>query len=418
MTGSGSESDPYIIENVTDLQAIEDNLSSYYELGGDIDASATSGWNAGAGFDPILLFTGNFDGKGFTITDLFINRPEVTKVGLFGSTSTGCGFIKNVGIVTCNITGESMVGALIGSQNENADAISDCYSTGTIAATSDDKSVTSVGGLIGLGKPSSMSDCYSTCSVTMTRTGTSALDNISNCGGLIGEVSRYIDITRCHASGNVTATGDDDVDSIGGFIGFNNGPHITECYATGNVVVIAGDDGTSIGGFVGYADNSPPAGDLSDCYARGNVTVTVVDTTQSQDIGGFAGTNHTDSVLDDCYSTGLLTVTALVTDIGGFCGDNFGTITNCFWDTTTSGTATSDGGTGKTTAQMKTRSTFADAGWDFDTPVWYMSGANNGYPAFEVISGGEGAGVLAIVETRLHYVDAYGKERYIMGTAV
>ena len=39
MTGSGTQEDPYIIENVTDLQNIQNDLSAYYELGGNIDAS-------------------------------------------------------------------------------------------------------------------------------------------------------------------------------------------------------------------------------------------------------------------------------------------------------------------------------------------------------------------------------------------
>ncbi|MBA7633357.1 hypothetical protein ES703_40923 [subsurface metagenome] len=49
MTGSGTAAAPYKIYNVTDLQAIGDNLAAYYELANDIDASATSGWNGGAG---------------------------------------------------------------------------------------------------------------------------------------------------------------------------------------------------------------------------------------------------------------------------------------------------------------------------------------------------------------------------------
>ena len=53
MTGTGTFLDPYIIEDVNDLQAMQDDLTAYYELGGDIDASATIGWNAGAGFLPI-----------------------------------------------------------------------------------------------------------------------------------------------------------------------------------------------------------------------------------------------------------------------------------------------------------------------------------------------------------------------------
>ncbi|MGB6872666.1 MAG: hypothetical protein WBE46_00750, partial [Dehalococcoidia bacterium] len=39
------------------------------------------------------------------------------------------------------------------------------------------------------------------------------------------------------------------------------------------------------------------------------------------------------------------------------------TVTNSFWDTQTSGQATSDGGTGKNTTEMKNIATFSGAGW-------------------------------------------------------
>jgi len=42
-----------------------------------------------------------------------------------------------------------------------------------------------------------------------------------------------------------------------------------------------------------------------------------------------------------------------------------GVVGDCFWDIQTSGQAASAGGTGKTTAEMQTASTFLDAGWDF-----------------------------------------------------
>lgn len=53
MTGSGTAGDPYIIYDVNDLQAMKDDLTAYYELANNIDASATSGWNGGKGFEPI-----------------------------------------------------------------------------------------------------------------------------------------------------------------------------------------------------------------------------------------------------------------------------------------------------------------------------------------------------------------------------
>jgi hypothetical protein len=45
-------------------------------------------------------------------------------------------------------------------------------------------------------------------------------------------------------------------------------------------------------------------------------------------------------------------------------GENCGTVSNSFWDTETSGQAISDGGTGKSTAEMKSIVTFTGAGWD------------------------------------------------------
>jgi hypothetical protein len=55
-----------------------------------------------------------------------------------------------------------------------------------------------------------------------------------------------------------------------------------------------------------------------------------------------------------------------MTNVGGLVGERVsGTVSDSFWDIETSGQTTSDGGTGKTTAEMQTMSTFTDAGWDF-----------------------------------------------------
>lgn len=62
--------------------------------------------------------------------------------------------------------------------------------------------------------------------------------------------------------------------------------------------------------------------------------------------------------------------------IGGLVGyGDGGSITSCFWDIQTSGIMASSGGTGKTTAEMKTLSTFTSAGWDFTNET--VNGAND-----------------------------------------
>ena len=58
--------------------------------------------------------------------------------------------------------------------------------------------------------------------------------------------------------------------------------------------------------------------------------------------------------------------------------ENSGSVTGCFWDTQTSGQATSAGGTGKTTAEMQTASTFLPAGWDL-VNIWGIE-ENQTYP--------------------------------------
>ena len=70
-----------------------------------------------------------------------------------------------------------------------------------------------------------------------------------------------------------------------------------------------------------------------------------------------------------------------------------GIIINCFWDTQTSGIISSEGGTGKTTLEMQTQSTFA--GWDFSTPVWVMLRELEDYPrlAWQEVFDGDIAGL-------------------------
>ena len=395
-----------IITDVTELQAMENDLTADYALGNNIDASATSGWNGGLGFEPIgktaSKFTGSFDGKGFTINNLFIDRPTLAGVGLFGLTDES-GEIKNVGIVDCDITGKGATGALVGQHDVVAGKISNCYSTGTVTGHG-----LGVGGLLGTCY-GNIEDCYSTCSVT----GVGGANAISIIGGLVGGLQFELTITRCYSTGAVTVTSDDDIQDVGGFIGSTGNAALKKCYATGDVSVTAGARTREIGGFIGsYLANAP----LANCYARGAITVSAVNTTWGG-IGGFVGiVNDVDSIIDDCYSTGSLTVTGGVPDIGGFCGDNFGTITNCFWDTITSGQATSDGGTGKTTTEMKTLATFTDAKWNF-TSVWSID-AGLSYPVLITTVPTFDPGYLWEYDTRTHLIGANGEEIFFEGALV
>ena len=134
---------------------------------------------------------------------------------------------------------------------------------------------------------------------------------------------------------------------VGGLVGENYAGTISACYASAPVTSSFG----SVGGLVGYNYS----GLISACYATGPVT-------GLSEVGGLVGFNYYGTILAS-YATGRVTG---LSDVGGLVGlSNSIAITRSFWDTQTSGQPSSNGGTGKTTAQMKTKTTFTDAGWHF-----------------------------------------------------
>ena len=132
---------------------------------------------------------------------------------------------------------------------------------------------------------------------------------------------------------------------VGGLVGWNQAT-LSNSYSSGSVT---GD--SRVGGLVG--DNWYYRGILSNSYSTGSVT-------GSTQVGGLVGVNYYGNMTHS-YSTGSVTGS---TQVGGLVGYNTGTVSNSFWDTETSGQATSDGGTGKTTADMQDFDTFSGAGWD------------------------------------------------------
>ena len=89
--------------------------------------------------------------------------------------------------------------------------------------------------------------------------------------------------------------------------------------------------------------------------------------------------------MENCYSTGRIRTYAGGSRTGGLCGFGDGTAVNCFWDTQTSGYSTSIGGTGRTSAQMTTSSTYSTVGWNF-SDLWTMSASYGGYSGYPIFS--------------------------------
>jgi hypothetical protein len=300
-------------------------------------------------------------------------------VGYYNSNS----YNNSDSITNCYSTGNvsadsgSYVGGLVGYYNHSNnyyysdDSITNCYSTGNVNGPSNSQYVGGlvgyleyvvivtncysmgavsgdvyVGGLVGSGGKS-LTNCYSTGAVSGTE----------YVGGLEGISGGISSITNCYSTGAVSGTLNSKY--VGGIVGDNSGS-IIRCSSTGT---ISGSSNSQyIGGLAGH--NSTlffnPVG-ITDCYSTGTVSGT-------QYIGGLVGTNDNGGKITDCYSAGMVSGSS---NFGGLVGydDGSGSVIASFWDVNSSGQSASAGGTGKTTTEMKSLSTFTSAGWNFIT-VW------------------------------------------------
>jgi len=82
----------YEVDNVQELQWMNNDSDNDYVLTSDIDATETQSWNSGNGFDPIGdsgdNFKGSFDGNGYIVENLYIDRSSTDHIGLFGYTDS------------------------------------------------------------------------------------------------------------------------------------------------------------------------------------------------------------------------------------------------------------------------------------------------------------------------------------------
>ena len=136
-------------------------------------------------------------------------------------------------------------------------------------------------------------------------------------GGVVG--SSWGTIENCSVSGNVSGTV-----YVGGVVGVQIGGSITGCSSSATV------KGTvDVGGVAGQTNSSAT---LTTCYATGNV---IIEINPKKNIAGgsLVGMNAGISLLA-CYATGNVTSTGSSTGkvhIGGFLGNNYTTVTACYW---------------------------------------------------------------------------------------
>lgn len=284
LDGNGTASDPYIVTDATELQAINGNLTAHYRLGDDVDASDTAGWFDGNGFDPIgndtEAFTGSFDGTGHTISNLTIDRSSEQYVGLFGLTESGSA-IEHVRIENASVDGDYEVGALLGNQSDGTTSRIEVVD-GTVTAyqTGDDARV---GGIIGVIHSGTLSESSVSTTVdavdqqavgglvgelatdgtveTVVFTGTVAGDE--RVGGLVGTASEGSTVRQAVVAGEVTGNS-----GVGTIIGSEDGPVTVEA-------AYWDDDVTTVSDAIGSPDGGNPAATARSTAAMRGLNATV-----------------------------------------------------------------------------------------------------------------------------------------------
>jgi hypothetical protein len=367
LIGDGSEGTPYLIGTADELNLIGlfyYEQDKHFKLIADIDLAAFSGTQ----FNNIPLFSGVFNGNGFTISN-FSYESNGGYVGLFGYVNGSSATIKNLNLIEPYVDGgfSGSVGSLVGWLREGK--VVDCYiyncsvsgsyrytggltgiNEGTISNCSTIGSISGnyytgggdyyTGGLVGR-NDGTILHCNVTASVQGNENGyIGAYEYFT--GGLVGLNTEEGMISNCYARGSVT--GFDRY--TGGLVGYSWGGMIFYCGVTGNI-----NGKNCTGGLVGRSYSTR----ISNCYATGDVF-------GNESVGGLVGRSWY-GVLLNCYATGGVSGDD---SVGGLVGSNYNSdVINAFWDIETSGQTTSEGGTGLTTADMQTMSTFTNAGWDF-----------------------------------------------------
>ena len=343
-SGSGTESDPYLILSPIQLNQIrnfQNQSNVYFKLMADIDLTEfLEDENPDQGWQPIGTssspFKGILDGNGKIISGLNISRGATNYIGFFGYTNGAtissltlkgnvsgkdyvAGFVAyavSTTINNCNfegnIQGQTFTGGYIGYATDGCQITNCSFIDGNVIASSN-----YVGGICG---SAYSENTIKSCRVTADVTGSYYIGGI--CGDSSGQ--RYtVSIFNCSFVGDVYGNS-----YVGGVIGrmyrYADGwdyiSKVSGCYAIGTILA----QGNYVGGIAGYDlgvywysskyHQSPyRKTEMLDCYFCGHVS-------GLDQVGGIVGYKKYGYVMN-CYCMGFITGCKQVGGIVGYCDD-------------------------------------------------------------------------------------------------
>ena len=312
--GTGAKWDPYIIKTGGQLLLAKEHSDKYFELGGNIDLN-NKNWLP-------FEFKGTLDGKGYSISNLYINRIDDSQ-GLF---STCSGTVSNLTVRNVNInapqsshvgtlsgtggtfnnckvilgeassiTGNNYVGGIAGSEAKLTGCSVDSMSQNPVV-----RGNSNVGGLVG----KTSSDIES-CVVNAIVVGAEQVGGIVGYAGKISYGGGRHSINSSSFQGRVEGES-----HVGGIIGQSNGGFLNGCKVDAEVVARE----SCAGGLIGY--NSNYDAKVVGCYTNGSVNA-------KTDCGGLVGDDSSYSEI--CY----LCFSAMESAAGSFKGLGDGVYTDC-----------------------------------------------------------------------------------------
>ncbi len=238
--GNGTLNDPYLVESAGQLSFLTYHQDAYFLQTEDIDLDDTV-WNSGEGWLPIgeyfgfahpdnTIFSGVFDGNGYRIKNMKIDRSSLNNQGLFSYTEDA--EILAVRLVNAQVNGNRNVGGIIGFARNTI--VENSSVTGNIYGTS-----SNVGGLVGqsVGTGNYIRYCYTD----------TAVQGLSNVGGLVGySTTTTFSIDNCYTTGSVRSR----LNCVGGLVGYSWGD-VMNSYSNS---FVATTDTIHIGGLIGRSD--------------------------------------------------------------------------------------------------------------------------------------------------------------------
>jgi len=377
--GTGTEEEPYLIENEQDLLALASLVNAgnfsyadkYYLQSEDIDLSGYDNWTPiGSTRDDMYLFKGTYDGNAKIIKGMTISTFSQDEVyaGLFGCVK---GIVKDLIVEDANIfvsgngSGDVYAGAIAGRLEYGS--IEDCSASGKISATGKSDITVYAGGLIGCAEHSCK---ISDCSFSGTAHGT--LVGTAYAGGIIARMYGDITVNHCANTGSVYAGGV--TANSGGIAGWSDSGtvhnKIIECYNTGKVRhrTSNSNNNSFSGGVVGHFSST----DIFNCYNSGPVIAESAFKGFDNGAGGIAGIQMGNGgVIRDSYNAGLVYGAKTGGISGEILGDAGEAIDNCYYIDTCPAAAGNGNGSAyrKTLEELKQPETYS--GFDFDG-VWTM----------------------------------------------